>query len=255
MHRVPAVVGRVFRFSTIKKNLYILLVVLMPLGPYAQSISNSQWFLWIRYYNQTRLNEKLTLHTEIDDRVYSNPLQQSQFFSHIHLHNRIKPWVDIAGAMSYNLTNLPSNLSVRVTEWRPWQEVNFFSDKNKKILFQFRYRLDERFIQNNNKTELTGGYHFNLRHRFRLQMTTSLIKLKNDRSISLKLSDEVMLNTGDVPRIFDQNRLSGSLEYQMSDRWSIESGYVNLIQPITDSEFYERHVIRTTIYHKLGKWK
>lgn len=192
------------------------------------------------------------MHTEIDDRIYSNPLQQSQFFTHVHLHYKLKPWLDIAGAMNYNLTNLPSNLSVKVREWRPWQEVNLFTDKSKKLWFQFRYRLDERFIQNNNKQELTGGYHFNLRHRFRAQMSTVLIKLEHDRNITLKLYDEVMLNTGDVPRLFDQNRLSGSLEYKMSDHWSIESGYINLIQPITDSEYLQRHIIRTTLHHKIA---
>jgi hypothetical protein len=70
--------------------------------------------------------------------------------------------------------------------------------------------------------------------------------------LTLKLSDEVMLNSGDVPRLFDQNRLFASLEIKFNDHWSFESGYLNILQPITDKVFYERHVIRSTLHHRIG---
>lgn len=60
-----------------------------------------------------------------------------------------------------------------------------------------------------------------------------------------------MLNSGDVVRVFDQNRIFASLEMRLNNHWSIESGYLNLIQQVSDEVFSERHVIRTTLYHRI----
>lgn len=115
----------------------------------------------------------------------------------------------------------------------------------------FRYRLDERFIHNNNRVELTDGFHFNLRHRFRVGVSTVLADFRDNSNLTLRFYDEVMINTGDVPRTFDQNRISASLEYQFNKKWAVESGYINILQPKTDTEYYDRHVIRTTFYYRL----
>jgi hypothetical protein len=211
-----------------------------------------QWQAWFRYYNQTQLNEKFVLHVELDERRRLNPWSQSQFFAHLHLHYRVKPWLDVAAGMNYNLTNSTVNPSLEIAEWRPWQEASIFKKLGKDVQFQFRYRLDERFIHRNDKQVLMDGYHFNWRHRFRIQFSKPIAKFSEDRTLLLKLSDEVMLNSGDVARVFDQNRLSTSLEFKINNHWSIESGYLNLIQQLTDNTFSERHVIRTTLYHRIG---
>ncbi len=61
-----------------------------------------------------------------------------------------------------------------------------------------------------------------------------------------------MLNAGDVPRLFDQNRIFASLEIKLNKRFSFECGYLNLLQPVTDDIFYERHIIRSTLFHRIG---
>ena len=216
-----------------------------------QHTFRTQWHSWFRYYNQATLNKNFVLHTEIDERILYNPSRQFQFFTHIHLHYRVKPWLDVAAGGNFNLTNSAVNTSLAVPEWRPWQEVSLISNEAKQWQFQFRYRLDERFIHNNDKLELTEVYHFNLRHRFRVQASVLLFSWHNAQSLTLRVSDEVMLNTGDVPRWFDQNRLYAGLTVRFNDRWSLESGYLNLLQPKTDSEFYERNIIRTTLYHRI----
>ena len=115
-----------------------------------------------------------------------------------------------------------------------------------------RYRIDERFIHNNNRIELEEGYHFNLRHRFRMQASTVLWRNTDNKQLSIRISNEVMVNTGDVPRTFDQNRIYCGLELKLNDHWSIESGYLNIIQPKNDEEFIVRHVVRTTVYHRVS---
>lgn len=212
-----------------------------------------QWQAWFRYYNQAQLSEKLVLHTELDERIRINPLNQFQFFTHVHLHYRVKPWLDVAAGMSYNVTTLTmSNHSLNVEEWRPWQEASLFKVLGKDLLFQFRYRIDERFIHRNDKQVLLDGYHFNWRHRIRMQCSKPIAELANNRTLTLKLSDEVMLNSGDVIRTFDQNRFYASLELKLNQSLSLESGYLNIIQQASDHVFSERHVIRTTLYHRIG---
>lgn len=160
--------------------------------------------------------------------------------------------MDVAVAFNVNFTNPPGNTTLIIPELRPWQEVSFFVASKRKWPLQFRYRLDERFIHNNNHVELTNGYHFNLRHRFRVMATTRLLTMDNDRQLTLKIQNEIMLNTGDVPRTFDQNRASISLEYQFNKHISIESGYMNIFQQVTDTQYFDRNVIRTTLYHRIG---
>jgi hypothetical protein len=226
-------------------------MVLAFLPSKSQDTFISQWQAWFRYYNVAQLSEKLALHTEIDERINLNPSQQFQFFTHVHLHYRVKPWLDLAAGFNFNLTNPPFNPSLSIPELRPWQEATFIKNFQKEIQFQFRYRLDERFIHNNDKQILLDGYHFNWRHRLRIQFSKPIIKFNNNRTLTLKLSDEVMLNAGDVPRLFDQNRIFVSLEIKLNEHVSFESGYMNLIQPVSDDLFYERHIIRSTLRHRI----
>ncbi len=209
--------------------------------------------VWFRYYNQAQLSEKLILYTEVDERRRVDPWSQAQFFAHIHLHYRVKPWLEVAAGMNFNLNNIITpNRSLVVQEWRPWQEASLFKNLGKEVLFQFRYRLDERFIHRNDRQVLLDGYHFNWRHRFRIQIIKPIAKFNNDRILTLKISDEVMLNSGDVARVFDQNRVFASLEMKLNNHWSIESGYLNLIQQVSEVVFSERNIIRTTLYHRVS---
>lgn len=208
--------------------------------------------VWFRYYNQARLSEKLSLHTEVDERRKLNPWSQAQFFAHVHLHYRVKSWLEVASGMNYNLNTITTtNNALQVVEWRPWQEVSLFKNLSKTSLIQFRYRVDERFIHRNDKIILLDGYHFNWRHRFRIQFSKQVAQLNNDKTLTVKLSDEVMIHSGDVARAFDQNRLFASFELKLTDHWSIESGYLNLIQQTNGNTFSERHIIRTTVYHRI----
>jgi len=213
----------------------------------------AEWQAWFRYYNQTQINKKLVVHTELDERRRLDPWSKSQFFIHLHLHYRIKPWLDVAAGMNYNTTTIVTgNHELVVPEWRPWQEVSLLKNLGKDVLFQFRYRLDERFIHQNDGKVLLEGYHFNWRHRFRIQFSKPIAEFYNQRTLTLRVSDEVMLNSGDVNRTFDQNRLTGSLEFTLNKNWSVETGYMYQIRQIADNTFNERYVIRTTLYHRLS---
>lgn len=158
--------------------------------------------------------------------------------------------MDFAAGGSYINTNSTKNLSLAVPELRAFQEMSLTKPLG-KWQGQFRYRLDERFIHNNDRVVLTEGYRFSLRHRFRFQFYRVIKKISDTKSLALRLSEEIMLHTGNVPHTFDQNRIFASLEYRFNKRWSIESGYLNLYQARTDNGYFDRHIIRFTVHHKL----
>lgn len=192
----------------------------------------------------------------MDERRLVNPSRQFQLFAHIHLNYLIKPWIEIGAGGNFNWTNSNQNNALRVPEWRPWQEVNLIKPLPRNFQFQYRYRLDERFIHNNDGQALTDGYRFNLRHRFRAQVLYSLKPANRNKSWIFRVSDEVMVNTGDVRDTFDQNRIYGSVQYPVSTNWSTEIGYLNLYQSrARDDGYFDRHVIRISFYHKIDARK
>jgi hypothetical protein len=207
---------------------------------------------WIRYYNQTQFTDKLMFNFHVDERRLVNPSRQFQLFFHAHLNYLIKPWMEVGFGGNFNWTNSNQNPDLRVPEWRPWQEINLIQPMPRKIQFQFRYRIDERFIHNNDGLELEDGYRFNLRHRFRVQWLYTLKTQNTSKSLVFRASDEVMINTGDVADTFDQNRIYTSVQYPFNKSWSTEVGYLNILQSrARDDHFYDRHTIRVTFYHKI----
>jgi hypothetical protein len=215
-----------------------------------QQQNTHQGFYWMRYYNEASISKTMVLHTEAENRRQFNPERQSQFFVHIHLHKKIKSWFDVAIGFNYNRTK--PNKTLSIPELRPWQELTLTYQK-KRISVYYRYRLDQRFIHNAAPTELANGYHFNLRHRLRGGINFQAFRASGNWLGTLKIYDELMLNTVNVANTFDQNRLNCSLEYNFNKNFSIETGYMNILQASNSHDYVDRHVIRTTLYHRVGK--
>jgi Protein of unknown function (DUF2490) len=238
------------------KNTPFLFFLFFSGLAYGQGNTTHQTLYWIRYYNQTQLNSKYTLHIELDERRLIDPAIQFQFFAHAHLHRRFSKLVDVAAGFTYATTNSSKNPSLAVPELRPFQEINFSQPISKKIQLQFRYRFEQRFIHNNNRLELQDGYNFFFRHRFRLQASMPIKKFENGKSIIAKLSDEIMLNQGSgAANSFDQNRIYVGAEFQFNKKWSIESGYLNLYQSASSNDYFARDIMRWTVYHRLSLLK
>jgi Protein of unknown function (DUF2490) len=237
---------------SLQRLLPTVIVVAISVSSFGQDKYIVQGAFWLRYYNQTKLSDKLTSHLELDERILFNPVRQQQFFAHVHVHYQLKPWLDVAVGGNYNSSHSMRFPSLAVPEFRPWQEISITKAINTNSQFQVRYRLDERFIHNNAGGELTDGFSFNLRHRFRVQILYEIKKISDSKSLVIRVSDEVMLNTGNVSDTFDQNRIYTSIEYRFSKSWSVETGYLNQLQSrSTDDGFYDRHIVRVTVYHRL----
>ena len=220
---------------------------------YAQT--TVQKIYWLRYYGQFKLGEKIAWHLEADDRFYFDTNNGFQLIIHNHLHYKINPYLDVATGLSYSRAHSNKNPNLVVPEWRPFQEVNidFFPKLKQHKPITFRLRVDERFIHQNDGTELQTGTKYSTRIRFRLQTAWQLTSFnEGERKLIIKANDEYMVHRGDVLTTFDQNRIYGALEYYFRPNLSLEAGYLNLYQANGTEKHFLRHILRITLTHKLS---
>lgn len=72
--------------------------------------------------------------------------------------------------------------------------------------------------------------------------------------LKFKFGDEVMVNLGSKINlnVFDQNRLYFSLGFNLYRDISLDFGYLNWFQELTDGSFINRDIIQVTVFHKLS---
>jgi hypothetical protein len=226
------------------------LLVIVPFASHGQTTHYGS--LWVRYFNQTKLTDRLTLNAHIDERILFNPVRQFQLFTHVHFNFLVKPWLDVGVGGNFNWTNAATYSNLMVPEWRPWQEATLIKPLSHAWQFQFRYRIDERFMREIQNGELGSTSHFNWRHRFRPQFLYTYRNADNNNRYVFRISNEYMVNTGDVRHTFDQNRFYFSFEHPLGERWSLETGYMNQSQSRpNDDGLNNRHLIRLSFYHRV----
>jgi len=239
-------------------KLIFLLGFLSPILS-AQNIkkTDQQTLTWIRYYNIFPLSKKWALHSEFDNRSFVNPIHENLFVIRSQARYRASKIMDFGGGFAYfnvNTQNPNVDPDYSVPEYRAQQDLTFINDIA-KITFHNRFQIEERFIQKTDKNELLNEFSFAYRFRYRLQSTFTIWE-KEQRSIKGTISDEVMLNYGKDNRknTFDQNRLYIALRYHFTPNLGLELGYLKNFQRRSSGiDFYDRDIIRFTVYHRINR--
>lgn len=241
-----------------KKN--ILLFFFFILNNYVSNAQTGknvdhQNLFWIRYYNQLEINDKWSIHSEFDNRVFINPIVQNLFVVRVQGRRKFSEQVELgAGFVYFSVaTQEPEvNLGFNIPEYRGQQDITWKQNWNKIGLNQ-RFQIEERFFQNFDREGLTNGTTFFWRFRYRLQGEYTFWK-KENHYLKAILYDEIMINTGKnvVNNMFDQNRIYTGLQYGISSSVAVELGYMNSFQQrATGVDYFDRNIIRFSIYHKL----
>ena len=238
----------------IKKTGSVLgLILIIPFTVFSQTHVARQNLFWMRAMVQSNLNKKLFLVTEIDNRRFYEGNTQHHTIQHNHLHLRINSSVDVAigQTFSWQDSQFPdAAIKLTVPEIRPFQEVNAVQKINKKVVFSTRVRIDERFIRKNDGVQLLEGYNFNMRYRLRLQYQFFLWKKQN---ANLKISDELMVNSGKNVNFFDQNRVYIAYEHNFTNKFSAELGYLRWYQQRAQFDtYFQRDIVRLTLFKKIN---
>jgi opacity protein-like surface antigen len=240
---------------------YLFLLFLFSLFANAQVEKNidHQSLLWTRYYNQLTINNKWSIHSEFDNRVFLNPLEENLYEFRIQGKYKINSNIELGAGFAYfSVATQVSEVTFdfRIPEYRGQQDIVYKQDFGKFTLNQ-RFQVEQRFFQNSSKIELLSGTTFFWRFRYRLQGEYSLLK-KEQQYLKAIIYDELMINGGEnvVYNTFDQNRIYAGLQYGINKNIAIELGYLNSFQQrASGDDFFDRDIIRFTFYHKINLQK
>lgn len=254
----------VFRTKPIGQLFFVTLFSLTCIVPnlFAQTSKQIEQYqqIWYVYQNTLQLNKKWGIVSDLQERHFISPFAQHQVLIRIQsVYNLGSGWEGGLGMAAFGAAQNDPNVTPRLTvpELRPFLGLSL-KQKTAIGTVSHRYKAEARFFHNTANGELANGYTFgNFRVRYQLGIEIPLIKsTKKQRDIlSLKISDEVHVNLGKkiVHNVFDQNRVYVGFLCKILPELSAEAGYLNWFQARpTGGEFYERHVFRLGVAHKIA---
>jgi hypothetical protein len=232
---------------------------LISSSAFGQKQTEFQKLIWARYALGLELSKRFSLETEVEERRFVDPWAQHQLLFRSVLQYKLPQNWQVGAGFTYFLQSPQDPLSTSdlvVPELRPHQELNYRLKFDDRWKMRQRFKLEERFVHNVSEGELTDGYLFNFRFRFKTDLIYSLLK-NNDKEDRLLLiaSDEFMFNAGKqiVYNVFDQNRVYGGMRWVPSETFGLEAGYLWWYQQRANGKsFYSRDILRITIYHNIS---
>lgn len=192
-----------------------ILIAFFCLGFFNVSAQESDLGNWLIYIGNKKVNEKWSIHNEIQYRNYEFAGDLEQLL--------------LRTGVGYNLTKnsnlllgygfIKSENYINITDKETVNEHRIFQQlttKQKIGIFKIshRYRFEQRFVESN----------FKMRLRYFLSMQIPLTK-KIDKGMYLSAYNEIFINTKN--QLFDRNRIYSGLGYKINKNIRIEAGYMN----------------------------
>jgi hypothetical protein len=215
-----------------------------------------QPMMWTRITNTLVIDSHWYVYAEADNRVFLDPVAESQALFRLMGRYVLNPNIEfgLGGVSSLGFPNDPkASPRLLIPEWRACVDMTFRQKFGKVVSVAHRYVFENRFTHNATSKDLTDGYKYSARFRYRAQFDFLLWKKKN-QSLKFILSDEIMLQAGKgiVYNVFDQNRAYAALNYEPLKWLAFEAGYLNLFQQrSTGKDFYNRHIFRFSVFTKI----
>jgi hypothetical protein len=207
----------------------------------------------LRYQNQIIFSPRLQWSNEFDNRRFFNPDVALQFITHSRLHYKWKHW-DFGGGLTYSVAFASKNkvgYNHSTAEIRPVMEAQY-DWPLKRFSIQNRIRIDYRFTENTTDENVfeSSTYVTRFRYRFQVRIPLSDPEKNKVRTTALRVADEIMLNS--KKNAFDQHRIYATLDVSLSKKFSVETGYIYIYQQrFGADEFFERHVARLSLVHRI----
>lgn len=195
----------------------------------SQETGEDETGIWYMYFGMNKISERFSLHTEAQFRYYETSDNFNQLLLRTGLNYHINPNAMITGGYAFINTdpNFEDNRlifddiiddDIRIKEHRIFEQ---FILKNKvwELLFEHRYRLEQRFITVAEKDDFDYENKTEHRARYRIQMTLPLTN-----TFFLNFYDELFINLQD--NLFGQNRLYGAIGAHITDNSSLQLGWL-----------------------------
>ncbi|MBD2754103.1 DUF2490 domain-containing protein [Spirosoma validum] len=209
---------------------------------------------WYVYNGDHKLSERWALHTEYQWRRVELIRSWQQSLARLGLTYKLTDRIKVGGGYTF-FTTYPygdypvADAGVPTLEHRIHEEIQL-SDKLGIVKLSHRFRLEQRWLGNGSETNPRQIAGWEYQHRVRYQISGE-IPLKgqtvDDGEFYLNFFDELFIGFGQnvEQNVFNQNRISGGLGYQIRDSFALELNYLNQItqhpevEPVTGKPVFE----------------
>tara|TARA_R110002012_G_scaffold322108_1_gene555929 strand:+ start:45686 stop:46360 length:675 start_codon:yes stop_codon:yes gene_type:complete len=197
------------------KKLAFLITLCIITATNAQETGEDNWGSWYMYFGTNKISDKLSIHSEAQFRYYETAANFNQLLLRTGLNYHLDE--NAIATMGYAYIGTDSSFEEirneeNSNEHRIFEQL-ILKNKVGEFLFEHRYRLEQRFLENQGATDTEH------RARYRLQVTLPLTD-----TFFLNFYDEVFINLQN--QIFGQNRLYGALGVHITDNLSVQAGYL-----------------------------
>ncbi len=197
------------------KRTILIFSLFFSIFNYAQQNGENKLGSWHMYFGTNTISEKLSIHTEAQLRYYEQAKNFNQLLLRTGLNYHINS--DAIATLGYGYISTDGTFEEFSNEINSIEHRIFeqFILKNKvgRFNFEHRYRLEQRFIDFGDRTDIQH------RARYRLQVTLPLSEI-----FFLNFYDEIFLNLQD--EVFGQNRLYGAVGANITGNLSVQAGYL-----------------------------
>jgi hypothetical protein len=218
--------------SLLKKVVLLFIAFCIKLPSFSQVIYPTG--AWTMVFSQVRLHDKWSLHLEAQYRDHGlfNETEQILLRSGINYH--VNAQTTVSAGYGYIPGYAADNEfmeSPAVTENRIWEQLILKSTSG-RVLFEHRYRLEQRWI----RTGIAERYAD--RARYCLRVTIPLNnKTMEKKTLFLSFYDELFINFTSTP--FDRNRAYGAVGFQFNPMVSVQLGYLAQTTGIRTKEYLQ----------------
>ncbi len=230
--------------------VFILFLNLNSVVAQTKSVEH-QDLLWTRYLVNFEVDEKWTPFLDVEERMYMFPFRQHQFLPSIGVNYQLNSGFSLTPDLLYFEMLTPQDPDAITKaiqrEWRPQLALNYKHQiSSTPFTFLSRFKSEWRF----KKRSTENNYKYRV---LRLRMRMGLSYQINAKYTATVL-EEILINAGDqlVYNVFDQNRLSAEIAYQLSPKFKFITGYMYWFQQRASGvDFFSRDIIYFTLKHNL----
>lgn len=196
-------------------RILLVLPLLLSTLTYGQETGEDKLGTWHMYFGTNRVSEKWSIHTEGQLRYYEHAKNFNQLLLRTGMNYHIGPDAIATLGYGYIATDATFEEFPGETDSREHRIFQQFILKNQvgKFAFEHRYRLEQRFLDFGDRSDLQH------RARYRLQVTFPLTD-----NFFLNFYDEIFINLQD--EMFGQNRLYGAVGANITENLSVQAGYL-----------------------------
>ncbi|WP_245563703.1 DUF2490 domain-containing protein [Spirosoma luteum] len=209
---------------------------------------------WYTYNGDHKLASRWELHTEYQWRRIDLIRSWQQSLARVGLVYKLADRVKVSGGytlfVTYPYGNYPSaNAGVPKPEHRIYEDISL-ADTFGRLKLTHRFRLEQRWIGQSSDTNPRDIADWEYQHRARYQIAATFPlrgSTIDDGEFYLNAFDELFISFGRNVgnNVFNQNRISGGLGYQIRDNFRLEFNYFSRIlqhaepEPVTKKPIFD----------------